>query len=120
MNTVGINKMNKTSSKLTNFTCSFLIIFRRLAVMNRPVSLSLLASVISPSKINLFGAPAYGIGKLHIQQLLQRLINLSPCEDKVFFVEVSFPDIHDGTHPISVYDQVCNQGVSSRLRNNFL
>ena len=30
------------------------------------------------------------------------VINLSHCENKVFFVEVSFPDIHDDTHAISV------------------
>ena len=38
-----------------------------------------------------------------LQQLLQHLINLSPCETKVFFfVEISFPDIHDDAHAISV------------------
>ena len=57
--------------------------------MNRPISLSLLASRNMQRNLS-------------FQQLLQRLINLSPCENKVFFVEVSFPDIHDDTHAISV------------------
>ena len=81
--------------------------------MNRPVSQLL---VISSSRINLFEVPAYGIGTLSVQQLLQRLINLSFCEDKVFFFEVSFPYIHDDTHAFSVYVQVCNQGVRLTVR----
>ena len=57
--------------------------------MNRPVSHSLLASrnfLIKNQSIN-----AYGIGKLRVQQLLQRLINLSPYEDKVF--SLKFPSL---------------------------
>ena len=40
-------QMNKTSSNLTNFTCFFLLLFFELlnpSVMNRPISLSFLAS----------------------------------------------------------------------------
>ena len=73
--------------------------------MNRPVSLSLLASRNFPIENNLFEAPAYA----SFQQLLQRLINLSPCENKVFVVEVSFSDIHDDTHAISVCSALQSQ-----------
>ena len=60
-------------------------------MMNRPISLSLLASrnFTSPSKINLFEAPTSGIGNLSFLHLLQRLINLSPCKNKVF--SLKFP-----------------------------
>ena len=50
----------------------------------------------------MFEASVSRIGNLSFQQLLQRLVNLSPCENKVFFVEISFPDIHDDTDAISV------------------
>ena len=61
------------------------------------------------------------MGNLNFQQLLQRLINLSPCENN-FFVEVSFPDIHDDTHAISVCSGLQSQceAHGSRLRNYFL
>ena len=59
--------------------------------MNRPISLSLQLLAISPSKINLFEAPASRIGNLSFQQLLQRLINLSPCENKIF--SLKFPSL---------------------------
>ena len=52
--------------------------------MNRPISLSPLAS-------RLFETPASGIGTLSFQQLLQRPINLSPCENKVF--SLKFPSL---------------------------
>ena len=70
--------------------------------MNRPISLSVLASRNFTIEINLFEAPASGIGKLSFQQLLQRLIKLSPCENKVF--SLKFPSLtsHDDTHAISV------------------
>ena len=59
--------------------------------MNGPSLLHSLLLVISSSRINLFEASAYGMDKLLVQQLLQRLINLSPCEDKVF--SLKFPSL---------------------------
>ena len=95
-------QMNKTSSKLTNFTCSFSCYFSSncwiRVVINRPISLSLLASHNFTIKNE---SPASGIGNLSFQQLLQRLINLSSFENKVKEnrVKVSFPKIHgDNCH----------------------
>ena len=86
--------MNKTSSKLTNFTCFyFLVTFL----------------------INLFEAPANAIGKLSFQQLLQRLTNLSPCENKAF--SLKFPSLTSMMIRMPfLYVQVCNHNVRLTVR----
>ena len=83
--------------------------------MNGPVSLSLLASRNSPSKINLFEAPAYTIGKLSFQQLLQRPVNLSHCENDFF--SLKFPSLTSMMIRMPfLYVQVCNHNVRLTVR----
>ena len=71
--------------------------------MNRPISLSLLASRNFTIENQFIEAPASGIGNLSFQQLLQRLINPSPCENKVFSLKF-------------LYVRVCNRDVMLMVR----
>ena len=43
-----------------------------------------------------------------MEQTIKCLLNLSHCENS-FFVEVSFPDIHDDTHAISLCSSLQSQ-----------
>ena len=122
--------MNKTWSKLTNFTCFFfLVTFLRVRLnpgLDEQAYLSFtpIASRNFTIEIKLFEAPESGIANLSFQQLLQCLINLSPCENKVF--SLKFPSLTlMMIHMPFLYVQVCNHRVRltvrrERLRNNFL
>ena len=82
--------------------------------MNRPMSLSLLSSRNFTIE-NQFIAPASEIDNLSFQQLLQRLINLSPCENKVF--SLKFPSLTSMMiHMPFLYVQICNRSVRLTVR----
>ena len=92
---------------------------KRLIKYLRPVSLSLLASSKFTIENQLFEAPASGIGNLRFQQLLQRLINLSPSEIKFF--RWSFLPWHPWWYTCHFSTFVFAIAVwGSRFRNNFL
>ena len=72
---------------------------------------------ISQSKINFFEAPASGIGNLNFQQLLHRLINLSPCQNKLKFFKLKFPSLTSMMiHMPFLYVQVCSFSVRLTVR----